>query len=50
MPMCGVHENAHRLGHADGVGELHEAFVSDPGGNQVLSQPAGGVGCAAVHL
>ena len=45
-----VDEHAHGLGHADGVGQLHEAALGESGGNDVLGHVARGVGGAAVDL
>ena len=46
----GVDVEAHRLGHADGVGDLNQGLVADAGGHEVLGDVAGGIGCRAVHL
>ena len=46
----GVHQHAHRLGHADGVGQLHLAAPGQAGGHDVLGHIPGGVGRGAVHL
>jgi hypothetical protein len=46
----GVHPDRDRLGHADGVGELHLAAGGEARRDQVLRHPARGVGGAAVHL
>ena len=46
----GVDVDAHRLGDADGVGELHFAALGQAGGDDVLGDVAGHVGGAAVDL
>ena len=46
----GVDHDRHRLGHPDGVGHLHLAAAGQPGLDDVLGHPAGGVGGGAVHL
>ena len=46
----GVYVDADGLCNADGIGELHEAFVGNAGGYQVLCQIACGIGGAAVHF
>ena len=46
----GVHQNGHRLCHADGVGQLQLALVSQTGGNQILGDVTGVVSAGAVHL
>jgi hypothetical protein len=40
----------HRLGHADGVGELDLAAIGEAGGDDVLGDVAGHVGGGAVDL
>ena len=40
----------HRVGHADGVGDLDLAAAGRAGGDDVLGHPAGGVGGRAVDL
>ena len=46
----GVDVDAHGLGDADGVGELHLAAVGQAGGDDVLGDVAGHVGGRAVDL
>ena len=46
----GVHQHRDRLGHADGVSNLHLAVVGQTGGHHVLGDVAGGVGGGAIHL
>src|SRR5699024_5100491 len=46
----GLDVQAHRLGDADGVGDLHLAAGGEPGGHEVLRHPAHRVGAGAVHL
>ena len=46
----GVHIESHRLGHADGVGHLHQHLVADTRSHHVLGDMARGVGRRAVHL
>ena len=43
-------QHAHRLGDADGVGQLHFAAVGQAGGDDVLGHVPGHVGGAAVDL
>ena len=45
-----VDEQAHRMGHADRVGNLDLAAVGEPGGDDVLRHVAGGIGGRAVDL
>ena len=45
-----LHEQAHRLGLADRVGDLRLAAVGQAGGDHVLGHPAHRVRGAAVHL
>ena len=46
----GLDVQAHRLGHADRIGDLDLAAVGESGGDDVLGHPAHGVGAGAVHL
>src|SRR5690606_16527741 len=46
----GLHTDAQGASHADGVGKLNLAALGNPGGDDVLGDPAGGVGGAAVHF
>ena len=46
----GLDVDADGLGYADGVGELDEDLVGNAGGDEVLGDVTGGVGCAAVYL
>src|SRR5690606_28807773 len=46
----GLDVQAHRLGDADRVGDLHLAAVGEAGGDDVLGDPAHGVGAGAVDL
>ena len=45
-----VHKDADRAGHSDGVGNLHQEFVSHAGCHEIFGYVAGCVGCRAVHL
>ena len=45
-----IDQHAHRLGNADGVGQLHFAAVGQSGGHDVLGDVPGHVGRAAVDL
>ena len=45
-----IDENADRLSDPDGVSELHEYFVSDTSGDEVLRDVASSIGCRAVYL
>src|SRR5918994_4848249 len=42
--------HAHGMGHPDGVGNLHHAPRGEPGRDEVLRHPPGGVGRGTVHL
>ena len=46
----GLDTDRHRLGHADRVGQLDFAARRDPGLDQVLGHPTGGIGCTAIDL
>ena len=46
----GIHEYAHRPGHADRIGHLHQTFLRDSRSNEVLGDVSCGVGCRAVDL
>ncbi len=46
----GIDVHAHRLGNADGVGQLHFAAIGQAGGDDVLGHVAGHVGGAAIDL
>ena len=46
----GIDENTDRLSDPDGVSELHEYFVSDASGDEVLRDVASSIGCRAVYL
>ena len=46
----GVDEQAQRLGHANGVGDLQFTALGKAGGDDVLGHIAGHVGCRAVDL
>ena len=45
-----LHQDAHGLGHADRVAELHFHLAGQAGGHQGLGHVAGRVGSRAVHL
>src|SRR5215210_228529 len=45
-----LNHHADRVGHADGVGHLNKATSGEPGRDQVLRHPPGGVGGRAVDL
>src|SRR5690606_41671247 len=45
----GLDVDAHRVGHADGVGDVHLAPAGEASGDDVLGHPPGGVGGGAVH-
>jgi hypothetical protein len=47
---CSVDVDRHRLGHADGVGELDGAAVGEAGGDDVLGEVARRIGGRAVDL
>ena len=40
----GLHVDGHRIGHADGVGDLHLDLVGKAGGHDVLGHPACRIG------
>lgn len=44
------HQNAHRAGDADRIGDLHLATIGDPGGNDIFGDPAGGVRAGAIDF
>ena len=46
----GLDEDAHGVGDADGVGDLHLAPARRTGGDHVLGHPSGGVGGGPVNL
>ena len=46
----GENHDRHRFGHADGIGQLHRAFVRQSGGDDILGDVAGHVGRRAVDL
>src|SRR6185503_20151400 len=46
----GVHHHAHRLRHADGVGQLHFAAARQLRGDDVLRDPARGIARGAIDL
>ncbi len=46
----GVDQDAHRLGNADGIGQLDLAAIGQSGGDDVLGDVPGHVGGAAVDL
>ena len=46
----GVHEHGQRVGHTDGVGQLHQASVGKAGSHKGLGDPTGSVGGGSVHL
>ena len=46
----GVHVNAHRLCHADGIAQLHEHLVGHARSHHILGDVAGGIGSRAVYL
>src|SRR6185503_13519649 len=46
----GVDQNRHRIGDADGIGDLDGALGGDTGGDHVLGEIARGIGGRAVDL
>ena len=46
----GVHVETDRLCHTDGIGHLHEHFITNTGSDQVLGHVAGSIRRTAVHF
>ncbi len=47
---AGVDIEAYGLCHTDGIGNLDESFASHAGGNEILGDVTGRIGCRAVDL